>query len=564
MKNIFKTILAAMVISLSSCNFLDMTPTDRVSAKVMWESTEHAEYHVNYLYTYIYDVLMSQCSAGLTEALTDQLKYGSYNYNAMCYIPSEIAYGDDTTLSPGYVDAYLGYWGTWYQGIMKTNNALSNLKLYGMMSDEDKARLSAEIRFIRAYLYFDLMKRYKEVIIYDEDMTKYAKDKPLNTEEEGWEFIYQDLLAAAQSLPDRAQSGGRLDKGMAWAFMSRAMLYAERWEDVKTAAEEVEKLGYTLEKNYADAYQKGIGAGNVEAILQYSFDRTNDITHSYDFYYTPGGDYTIHGEAGGGYGTPTQEMVESYELKTGGFPDWELWHDSTTETPPYAELEPRFHATILYNGAPWKGRKVEPFVRGADGWMEWNTEREPKGRTCTGYYLRKMVDENHDVIAHSGGVQPLTVIRYAEVLLNKAEACYHIDGQAAAANDAIGKIRKRVGLPFDGGLTGQDLWKAIRQERKVELAYEGHWYWDLRRWKVADQPYSEGGLSRYQVHGLKIEKNTNGTADDVTDDYFTYTYVSVDDQDRYFLPKMYQFPLPESELSSNGAIGPTGQFDGWK
>ena len=564
MKNIFKTILAAMVISLSSCNFLDMTPTDRVSAKVMWESTEHAEYHVNYLYTYIYDVLMSQCSAGLTEALTDQLKYGSYNYNAMCYIPSEIAYGDDTTLSPGYVDAYLGYWGTWYQGIMKTNNALSNLKLYGVMSDEDKARLSAEIRFIRAYLYFDLMTRYKEVIIYDEDMTKYAKDKPLNTEEEGWEFIYQDLLAAAQSLPDRTQSGGRLDKGMAWAFMSRAMLYAERWEDVKTAAEEVEKLGYALEENYADAYQKGIGAGNVEAILQYSFDRTNDITHSYDFYYTPGGDYTIHGEAGGGYGTPTQEMVESYELKTGGFPDWELWHDSTTETPPYAELEPRFHATILYNGAAWKGRKVEPFVRGADGWMEWNTEREPKGRTCTGYYLRKMVDENHDVIAHSGGVQPLTVIRYAEVLLNKAEACYHIDGQAAAANDAIGKIRKRVGLPFDGGLTGQDLWEAIRQERKVELAYEGHRYWDLRRWKVADQPYSEGGLSRYQVHGLKIEKNTNGTADDVTDDYFTYTYVSVDDQDRYFLPKMYQFPLPESELSSNGAIGPTGQFDGWK
>ena len=97
MKNILKTLLAASVICLSSCNFLDMTPTDRVSAKVMWESTENAEYHVNYLYTYIYDVLMSQCSAGLTEALTDQLKYGSYNYNAMCFIPSEIAYGDATS-----------------------------------------------------------------------------------------------------------------------------------------------------------------------------------------------------------------------------------------------------------------------------------------------------------------------------------------------------------------------------------------------------------------------------------------------------------------------------------
>lgn len=562
MKNILKTLLAASVICLSSCNFLDMTPTDRVSAKVMWESTENAEYHVNYLYTYIYDVLMSQCSAGLTEALTDQLKYGSYNYNAMCFIPSEIAYGDATTLTANYVNAYLGYWGSWYQGIMKTNNAISNLREFGQMSKEDKARLEAEIRFVRAFLYFDLMKRYEEIILYNEDMTQYQKNKGLSTEEEGWEFIYQDLKYAADALPDRTKSGGRIDKGMAWAFMSRAMLYAERWADVKMAAEEVEKLGYRLEDKYEDAYQKGIGSGNTEAILQYTFDRTSDVTHSYDFYYTPGGDYTIHGEAGGGYGTPTQEMVESYELAEGGFPNWEPWHDSTTDTPPYADLEPRFHATILYNGAPWKGRKIEPFVKGADGWMEWNTEREPKGRTCTGYYLRKMVDEGHDVIAHSGGVQPLTVIRYAEVLLNKAEACYHIEGQEAAANDAVGQIRERVGLPFDGGLAGIDLWNAIRQERKVELAFEGHWYWDLRRWGVAHKDYSEGGLSNYQLHGLRIDRNENGTKDDTSDDIYTYTYVSVDDQDRNFPQKMYRFPLPESELASNKGI--LEQYEMWQ
>ena len=160
MKKLHKIVLlAGVILGITSCDFLDMDPTDRVSDKVMWESTENAEYHVNYLYTYIYDVLMSQCSAGLTEALTDQLKYGSYNYNAMCYIPSEIAYG--ATLTAGYVDAYLGYWGTWYQGIMKTNNAISNLKQFGQMSDADKLRLEGEIRFIRAFLYFDLMKRYK-------------------------------------------------------------------------------------------------------------------------------------------------------------------------------------------------------------------------------------------------------------------------------------------------------------------------------------------------------------------------------------------------------------------
>ena len=89
-----------------------MDPTDRVSDKMLWSTTESAEYHVNYLYTYIYDVLMTQTAVGQTEALTDQLKYGSYNYKALCLIPSEIAYGDETTLTANYVSTYLGYWDT--------------------------------------------------------------------------------------------------------------------------------------------------------------------------------------------------------------------------------------------------------------------------------------------------------------------------------------------------------------------------------------------------------------------------------------------------------------------
>lgn len=542
---------ALIALGISSCtSFLDMSPTDKVSDKVMWENTTNAEYHVNYLYSYIYDVLMGQCVAGQTEALTDMLKYGSYNYNSLCYIPSEIAYGAATTLTAGYVDSYMGYWGSWYTGISKINKAIVSLRKFGQMSDEDKVRLEAEMKFMRAFLYFDLMKRYKEIIIYDENLDAYAKDKPLSSEADGWNLIQADLEYAAANLPERTASKGRLDKGMAWGFMTRAMLYAERWDLVKTAAAEVEKLGYALEADYEDGYMKPIGNGNKEAIIQYQFDRGSDVTHSYDFYYTPGGDFSIYKETGGGYGTPTQEMVESYELATGGFPDWTPWHDVTTETPPYADLEPRFHASILYNGAPWKNRLIEPYVGGADGWCQWNLEREPKGRTTTGYYLRKMVDESHDVIAYSGGVQPLIVLRYAEVLLNKAEAC-HKTGDAAGANAAVKAIRERVGLPY-ADKAGDELWAAIRQERKVELAYEGLWYWDLRRWRVAHKQYPEG-LTGYQQHGLKIEKNDDGT--------FTYTYVSVDDQDRNFPEKMYRFPMPTGELNNNGAVD---QYREWK
>ena len=429
------------------------------------------------------------------------------------------------------------------------NQAISELKQYGQMSDEDKARLEAELRFMRAFMYFDLVKRYKEVIIYDEDLFKITKDRKLNTESEGWDFIQKDLEFAAANLPDRATAKGRLNKGAAWAFLSRTMLYAERWAVVKTAAEEVEKLGYGLETKYADAYSKAVTAGNNEAIIQYLFDRSQGVTHSFDFYYTPGGDYTLNGESGGGYGTPTQEMVESYEYAKGGFPDWTEWHGTTTKTPPYAELEPRFHATILYNGAPWKGRTIESYVGGGDGWCQWNIEREPKGRSTTGYYLRKMVDEGHNVITESGSVQPLTVIRYGEVLLNKAEACYRLEDNGGA-NAAVKAIRARVGLPYNDK-SGAALWNAIRQERKVELSYEGLWYWDLRRWGVAHKQYPEG-LSGYQVHGLKIEKTG--------DDTFNYTYVSVDDKDRNFLEKMYRFPLPTSELTSNSLVN---QFPEW-
>lgn len=552
MKNIYKLIIAAgAALGIASCtSYLDMTPTDRVADKVMWETTENAEYHVNYIYSYVYDVVMTQSKAGETEALTDMLKYGSYNYMTRCYIPSEISYGLATTLTASYVDAYLGAWSLWYQGIAKTNNAISCLKEFGKMSAEDMTRLEAELRFMRAFLYFDLVKRYKEVIIYDENMQAYTKNKEISSEEDAWDFIQEDLQFAADNLPDRSASKGRLDKGMAWGYMSRAMLYAGRWELVKKAADEVEALGYQLEADYTDAIMKDSGMGNKEAILQYHFDRASNVTNPYDFYYTPGGDYTIYGEAGGGYGTPTQEMVESYEYAKGGFPDWTEWHGTTTKTPPYSELEPRFHATILYNGSEWKGRTIEPFVGGADGWSQWNLEREPKGRTTTGYYLRKMVDETHDVIAYSNGVQPLSVLRYAEVLLNKAEACYNLSDYAGA-NAAVRAIRDRVGLPYtDKG--GNELWTAIRQERKVELAYEGLWYWDLRRWGVAHKQYPEG-LTGYQQHGLRIEKKDDGT--------FIYTYVSVDDQDRNFPEKMYRFPMPSGELDNNGSVD---QYPEWK
>ena len=535
---------------LAACNkYLDMTPRDSISDKVMWTSVESAEYAVNSIYSYSYDIFANWPSAvGLTEAFTDEFKYGSYVNFAYCLIPSQVAYGG-TNLTNSFVDVYLGCWSSLYEAVRRTNEALSNLKTLGTALPEgDRTRLEGELRLMRGWLYFELVKRYKEVILYDEDLTAISVEKALSSEADGWKFIKDDLDFAAGVLPEKASAKGRLDKGAAYALISRAMLYAGDNDAVIAAANALEGLGYSLMGDYASAFTVPVQSGNPETILQYSFSYADNVTHEFDFYYTPGGDYKLVGQQGGGYGTPTQEMVESYELATGGFPDWTPWHGTTTNTPPYELLEPRFKATILYNGASWKGRTIEPYVGGIDGWATWKTDKEPKGKTVTGYYLRKLVDESYDVTT-SGSSQPFTFLRYGEVLLNKAEACYRT-GDNAGANDAVRAIRDRVGLGYSDK-TGDALWKAIVQERKVELAFEGLRYWDLRRWKTAARNYPEG-LSGYQQHGLKIEKDG---------DNFRYTYVSVDEKDRNFPERLYRFPMPESELASNALAE---QYDEWK
>ena len=550
MKKIFIALSLCSV--LTACNkYLDMTPRDSISDKVMWTSVESAEYAVNSIYSYSYDIFANWPSAvGMTEAFTDEFKYGSYVNFAYCLIPSQVAYGG-TNLTNSFVDVYLGCWSSLYEAVRRTNEAISNLKTLGTALPEgDRTRLEGELRLMRGWLYFELVKRYKEVILYDEDLSAISVEKALSSEADGWKFIQDDLDFAAGALPEKASAKGRLDKGVAYALISRAMLYAGDNDAVIAAADALEGLGYSLMGDYASAFTVPVQSGNPETILQYSFSYADNVTHEFDFYYTPGGDYKLVGQQGGGYGTPTQEMVESYELATGGFPDWSPWHGTTTAQPPYDKLEPRFQATILYNGAPWKGRRIEPWIGGTDGWCQWNKEPKPEGRTTTGYYLRKGVDETHNLAERSQSIQHFVLLRYGEVLLNKAEACFR-KGDTEGANAAVKAIRGRVGLPYTNK-SGDALWEAIRQERRVELAFEGLWYWDLRRWGDAAQAWPRG-LNGYQVHGLKIEPTA-------VDGQYKYTYVSVDDRDRNFPEKMYRFPLPEGELNSNPLVN---QYPEW-
>lgn len=298
--------------------------------------------------------------------------------------------------------------------------------------------------------------------------------------------------------------------------------------------------GLTSEK-YSLCFNSTAIKGNTESILDYTY-LNGTIDHKFDYYFSPGGDDDLNAL---GLGTPTQEMVESYELAKGGYPDWTAWHsaEGTLQNPPYDLLEPRFGASILYNGASWKGRKIESFVGGADGYAPTGTDKVT-GRSTTGYYLRKLVDETHTDLVSCDSQQPWIVIRYAEVLLNRAEAAYRL-GLPDVANDDLKAIRRRVGLPFTP-LSGEKLWNAIRHERKIELAYEGQYFWDLCRWGVLVDEFNGT-----RVHGLM--PTSEGAQ-------MRYSYVDCDEQDRVYSEKIYRLPIPESELANNKLVN---QYPNW-
>lgn len=541
--------IAATAMSLVSCSdFLDTTPTDSASDKVIWSKYEYAQLQANYLYSDVNSIngfgdgtgCTIDCSIGLSESLTDLFKYGGYNYTSLNRIPSEFAYGGVTTLTNGYVDTYLGTWSTMYRYISIVNQAISNLKKYGTFEEDKKTEVEAEFRFFRAYYYSILAKRYSKLIIYDDNMDEYKKDKETSPVADAYQMIYDDLTFAGEHLPVSTVPNGRLTSGVAYALLSRVMLYAERWQDAKVAAEKVMGMGYSM--NYTDL-ETPFTAGGEGAIFQFCFDLTAS-THSFDCYYSPGGDKAAYSNpVSGGYGCPTQEMVESFEYARGGAVDWSEWHNvnGTQATPPYDQLEPRFAHTVLYNGANWKDRTIQAYVDGADGWMQWMKGDMCEGKTTTGYYLRKNVDESNLFANASKCTKPYTFIRYAEVVLNYAEALYHLnDPSGAMAQVNAIRTRPAVNLPLKNA-TGTAVMDAIRQERKVELAYEGLWYWDMRRWKLA-----ESAFTGIRVHGLKIEQEANGS--------FTYYYVECDDQDRNFPEKMYTCPIPQTELDNNKSI----------
>lgn len=539
MNKLFKYFaVAAIGLSFTSCdNWLDdVKQTSNVDDVAAFESETTVDLYVNGFYTWIHGYGSfgdKQFNGSLTEAMTDIFKYAGSNQTARAGQPNDYS----QLAVPMTVDGggLYGCWSHAYTSIRRINQFLVLLNDHlGEFPEKRIGEWQGQARFMRAFFYFQLARRHGGVILYD---GLPVHDKARATEDETWDFIAEDLDFAAEHLPEswNAANKGRADKYAALALKSRAMLYAQRWQEAFDAADAVVKSGkYKLMPNYKDAY----AGNNAESIFDYRYDASVGPNHNFDANYVPSTDKS----AASCGACPTQDFVECFEKADGTKVDWSAWHSQTSTTPPYDQLEPRFAATVMYPGCTWKGQKMDFSVQGPNViYFDYGTRSGGGGETVTGYALRKLIDESHTDITAIKSAQTWVELRYAEVLLNRCEAAYRL-GRIADAQASLNQVRARVGLPAKT-TTGDRFWADYRNERKIELAFEGHLFWDMNRWRLCHIEYNN-----YRRHGLKLD---NGT----------YHYIECDNADQMFDQKCYILPIPSDELKNNALIE---QYDNWK
>lgn len=534
MRKVFYIVLLVSC-TLSCTSTLDVEPRDKYSSNVVWKNTNSLDLYVNSLYGALYqfaEVGGPNLSDGYSDILKYSQTYMDTYHNRVCLSPAFLSPNTAEALSP---------WSATYGNIKKLNEFIIDAHKYGEnISKEDLAMRLAEIRFLRAFVYSKLIIRHGGVVLrVDNEMLDGPgqKNKKRSTTAESWQWVITELKAIAEQLPEQWNNSnwGRITKGAAYALLARSALYAEKWDDAITAGRKVETMAnggqYGLMDSFSDVFYT---PHNKELILATYYKRP-DLTNDFDKYFAPTGDI----ERYGGYASPTEELVGQYDIKTGN--KWEHfnWANPDHNANPYSNRDPRFYATILYNGAPWKGRNVETYVGGTDSYIEY-FDGNSRNRTVTGYFIRKFLEnKTKDFVAEKGD-QYWIELRYTEVLTILSEAYGRGKGDFITAYRYLNMLRERpgVGLPdLIVKYRQEDYLQDLQKEKMCEFAFEGHRYWDLRRWKKAGTV-----LNGVRMHGVEITK---------TGDSYQYNIVDCDKADRFFPERYYTVPIPDFETKNN-------------
>ncbi|WP_320969384.1 RagB/SusD family nutrient uptake outer membrane protein [Bacteroides nordii] len=561
MLNIKKYMLAACaLLSLNGCNYLDY---DETSGKTKEEAYAYYE-NLNSLVAYVYTFLPSDLGTGyIMEAATDNCIYTQEN--ASIYYMTTGVWSPLKRVDDG--------WNLW-NGIRSANSFLENfdpeaLRRFEYNNNYDEITEKAEkfpyeVRFLRAFYLFELAKRYGDIPLL---IRTYAQSEINSVEQTPFhkviDFIVQECTEIASELPvnqsDFWGETGRVTCGAALALKSRALLYAasalhnpnndlQKWEKAAKAAYEIIELGaYELPKVTDDPLYSDKGGNEIFKSKQLILERRNpDKTNSFEARNQPMG-YPETSSLGGN--TPTQNLIDAYEMKDGTSFDWgnpvhvsNMYYDASGNQ----SRDPRLYLNVFTNGATWLKEKVETFEGGKNKVLD--------GSTKTGYYLRKFMNPSVslDPVKPNKIEHHYILFRYAEVLLNYAEAMNEWKGPDAteegcpiSARTALNLVRSSAAMKAVVVAGQAEFREKVRNERRIELAFEGHRLYDIRRWKIA------GSDEVRNIYGVKITKS--GTE--------SFNYEKVLLNRLYWDDKMYLFPFPQNEVYMNENLV---QNPGWK
>jgi len=458
-----------LILILSSCNsFLDTEPTDKYTQDNYWGTQERTLASLNGIYAALLD---GGLYGNTTPLYFENLTPNTYRYQSDFNIIAQGLHDANTAI-------FNAVWSGAYKGIGRSNNFLANINKV-QMDESLKQRYIAEAKFLRAVFYFPLWNLFGGApLILDatNDVTQSALSR--NSADELKIQILKDLDDATVNLPE-SYSGtdvGRATKGAALAFKARVLLYAGDWSGAANAAKQVIDLKrYSLFPDYRGLFYLE-NENNIEVIFDVQF-KYPEFTHGFDINLDQYNNIA-----------PLPDLVNDYYAIDGKPITDSPLYDSKT---PYENRDPRLKQTIITKESLFKGSVV-------------TDDQYPR----TGYGQKKYTIYKDDVPAEktlADGESELNyiLIRYADVLLMYAEAKNEVSGPDGSIYEALNLIRKRAGMPdFDGDLTKEQLRAEIHHERRIELAGEGLYYYDIRRWHIA-QDVLKGDV--YNDQGKRID-----------------------------------------------------------
>ena len=545
-------LLSAGLLTTTSCDFMDCDESDNYTLQEIQGSYNRVKQFVTSIYGYQPSDFCNMHGA-MVDAATDDAIH--------VYESSAIQRIVNGTWSANYtVDDKFAYY---YNAIHDANYYLTTLS--GLTFDtwengddyqdwmQNYDNYQYQVRFLRAYFYFELVRRYQNVPLITKPLSQTeANQIEPSSAQEVLKFIINECTEIAPKLPIKSTSiaqaeNGRATRAMAMALKSRAALYAAsplystngdnaKWTEAAKASHDIiasaGELGLGLD-TYANLF-KSKNYNSKEVILC----RPTGTSKTFEQANYP------MGVTGGNTTTcPTENLASAFEMKDGRAFDW---NDPTMKANPYKDRDPRFYLTIVHNGMLWPAKKaVDISEGGANGLPLTNA-------TTTGYYLRKYVDNS--ISFEAGSTTAAThhnwiLFRYAEVLLNYAEAMIHVNGNCdykdatytMSAREALNAVRKRAGIPEVAACSQDDFLTRVKHERRVEMAFEGQRFWDLRRWKNLDETKN--------IYAVRITHH---------DGVLSYEKTLL--SERSVSNKLYFYPIANVELFKNKKLV---QNSGW-